>query len=161
MNVQMKETNLSADELAEFGSKVAIRKAQIKELNLILETALKYDKSPFKVYIHVEIEKPLAEEEIVKDSFDDLMDKIRDADNPKEFLKNLTDMERSLKSNRSKKTIQETLSVHFNKLSNVEFIGIVESLRNKCKDYIRTDLKTLSKINNFLKKLNDGTETNE
>ena len=48
-----------AEEIVKFASALQRRKDQYKEFNKILRTALEYEDSPFKIFLHVEIDRPI------------------------------------------------------------------------------------------------------
>ena len=155
---------LAAEKMVEHGKKTMQRKEQLQDLNNILKTALLYENNPFKVYIHVEIERPLDKDKDNPDDFEKLMGQIKDSNNPKDFLRSLNRLEDSVKINQKKGTKREVFSINLSDeanggLKNIEFIGLIEVLRDKFKEFVIKDLNTLDKINKLLINANNKIDT--
>tara|TARA_Y100001973_G_C5199206_1_gene336442 strand:- start:1485 stop:1946 length:462 start_codon:yes stop_codon:yes gene_type:complete len=135
-----------AEEIVKFASALQRRKDQYKEFNKILRTALEYEDSPFKIFLHVEIDRPIDNNETIP-NFDNLVDDLKDAKNPQDFLKSLHNLEGSIKRDEKNGTKKETYSINLKDVSNIQFIGIVESIRDKLKEHIIKDHKKLERFN--------------
>ena len=156
----MIDNSYKAEHLLKVSEKLENRKHQLRELNKILKTALEYEGNDFKLYIHVEIEKPI-DENIKPDNFDEIMDKLRDSGDPKDFLDNLSNLERSIKTDYDKGTKTESFNVNIKDVTNLEFIGLVENIRNKYKSFAIKDKNKLDKINEALAILTKKSKENE